>query len=59
MLTAISLRYAIESPKSSQSSLKRAVCLQNGSVQAEIQCLDLDETQLDMFTFGFFLFLRI
>ena len=45
MLTAISLRCEIESPKPSQSSLKKALCLQKGSVHAVRQCLDLDETQ--------------
>ena len=47
MLTAISLRCAIESPKPSQSCLKKAVCLQKGLVHAVRHWLDLDETQLD------------
>ena len=55
MLTAISLRCEIESPKPSQSSLKKALCLQKGSVHARRQCLDLDETQYDIVTFGYFL----
>ena len=45
MLTAISFRCEIESPKPSQSSSKKALCLQKGSVHAVRQCLDLDETQ--------------
>ena len=45
ILTAISLRCEIESPKPSQSFSKKALCLQKGSVHAVRQCLDLDETQ--------------
>ena len=53
--THVSLICAIESPKPSRSSSNKAVCLQKGSVHAMRQCLDLDETRLDIVTFRYFL----